>query len=240
MKLHRTGCVVLILPAALLFSTAPLNASYQEEATAMKQGFAKKIDPAKADAYQRGIDTLAESGILEDAVQKGDKAPDFTLMDVTGEKFTLSELLTKGPVVLVWYRGGWCPYCNVHLRTLQKSLDAFAETGAQLVAISPEQPNKTLTTAQKNALSFPVLSDPGNRVAAEYGIVFTLPDYVAERYSEFFDIEEYNGDKSQTLPLSASYVIDKDGTVTYAFLDADYKNRAEPAVLLQEAGKLIH
>lgn len=213
-------------------------ASVAQDLDTLKQSFAKKADPDKARDFQRGIDELAASGILESAVNVGDKAPNFLLPDMDGTQVSLEELLKKGPVVLVWYRGGWCPYCNLHLKALQKSLPDFKSAGAQLVAISPEQPDKVSITQKKQALGFEVLSDMGNRVAKSYGVVFTLPDYVAERYSTFFDIKDYNGDESQTLPLAAAYVINPEGVITYAFLDADYKRRAEPATLLAEVRKL--
>jgi len=230
-----------ILTAGCFLVSAPdshADESYKAQVKLMKKNSAKKPDPARTQDFERGIQELAESGILEKAVKKGDAAPDFTLPDIQGNPVTLSELLKKGPVVLVWYRGGWCPYCNLHLQTLQNALPDFQAAGAQLVAVSPELPAKTEITSQKHTLGFPVLSDQGNKTASAYGLVFTLPDYVSKRYHQFFNIEEYNGDKSETLPLSASYVIGQDGKVTYAFLDADYKKRAEPKTLIKKVKKL--
>jgi peroxiredoxin len=171
-------------------------------------------------------------GIVEEAVNVGDRAPDFTLPDATGEQVSLSTLLEKGPVVLVWYRGGWCPYCNMHLRAMQEALDAFGDHGATMVAVSPELPGRSLRTVGKNELAFPVLTDAGNRVAREYGLVFTLTDAVAERYRESFDMTAWYGNDANELPLAATYVIDRGGVVRYAFLDADYRNRAEPGDVL--------
>ena len=145
----------------------------------------------------------------------------------------LSDLLKDGPVILMWYRGGWCPYCNLALRAMQKELPAFQEKGAQLVAISPELPDKTLSTTEKHELKFNVLSDPKNAVAEKYRVVFELTPDVAEVYQEKFKLHEWNGDTSNRLPLAATYIIGQDGTVRWAFLDADYRKRAEPADILK-------
>ena len=137
--------------------------------------------------------------------------------------------MKKGPVVLTWYRGGWCPYCNLPLHALQEELPSFKALGASLIAISPELPDNSISTAEKNNLGFEVLSDVRNAVAKKYGIVFKLIEPVAESYNQGFGLNEHNGDQSNELPLAACYIIDTNGEVTYSFLDADYRNRAEPS-----------
>lgn len=171
-------------------------------------------------------------GILERAVNVGDRAPDFSLSDPQFKMVQLSKLLSDGPVVLTWYRGGWCPYCNIQLRAMQEVLPEIKALGGSLVALSPEIPDNSLDTREKNALEYYVLSDLGNRVAREYNLVYKLPARVAEQFEGRLDISAHNGDDSLELPLSATYVIDQDGTVTYAFIDTDYRNRAEPAEIL--------
>ncbi len=214
------------------------QATLQEQLDAKKQNFELKADDAKKKDYKEGIDAVRSSGILSTAKKVGDKAPDFVLTNASGKEIQLSTLLSEGAVVLTWYRGGWCPYCNLTLAALQDELPEFQKQGASLVALTPELPDKSLNTKEKNELQFEVLSDVGNKVAHTYGIVFELTDAVAKRYNDGFQLNAYNGDQSNTLPLAATYIIAKDGTITYAFLDADYRNRAEPAEITAELKKL--
>ncbi len=175
---------------------------------------------------------------MEAAKQLGDRAPDFSLTNAINESIKLSDYLTKGPVILTWYRGGWCPYCNITLHRLQKELPKFTELGATLIALSPELPDHSMSTKEKNELTFEVLSDIGNKVARDYGVVYKLPDPVAEAYDNAARLFEYNGDQSNELPLAATYVIAQDGTIQFAFLDADYKNRAEPDEIIRVLERL--
>lgn len=198
----------------------------QQELVDLKQKFTQSASEEKREAYEKGIQYVADSGIVNAALQLGDKAPDFILPNASGDTIHLTALLTNGPVILVWYRGGWCPYCNIYLRGLQQRLPEIHAAGAQLVAITPELPDNALDTQDKHNLAFHVLSDVGNQVASDYGVVFTLPDYVVQHYDLSFSLPEYNGDHSYTLPLAASYVIDNEGIVSYAYLDPDYRNRA--------------
>ncbi len=138
-------------------------------------------------------------------------------------------MLDKGPVVLNFYRGGWCPYCNLELNAYQKHLQEINELGASFVAISPQTPDKSLSTAEKNELKFQVLSDVGNKIADQFGLVFKLPTELQELYNNFgISLPKFNGDESWELPMPGTYVISKDGNVQYAFADADYTKRAEP------------
>jgi len=224
----------LALLALLPFIALPAATAetLKEQLDAKRAAFLEKAPPEKAASYQEGIDTVAGSGIYDAALKVGDKAPDFTLPDPTGKEVKLSDLLESGPVVLTWYRGGWCPYCNIALLALQKKLPEFKEAGAQLVAITPETPDHSLDTTEKQNLDFEVLSDVGNKVAEEYGIVFKMTPEVAAAMEKGFGLSKWNDDDSGELPLAASYVVAPDGTITYAFLDADYRNRAEPARLI--------
>lgn len=210
-------------------STLP---SVQKSLDARKKAFSLKADDAKKSDYENGIALIQASGVLDGAKQGGDKAPNFTLPNASGESIELYNMLKSGPVILVWYRGGWCPYCNIYLQHLQRAYPEFEKAGAQIIAISPELPNNTQATQKNNQLGFHVLSDVHNRVGKEYGVVYTLPDFIAKRYNQAFDMVKHNGDESAELPLSASYVISPNGVISYAFLDADYRNRAEPADLL--------
>lgn len=193
---------------------------------------------ARQQAYREGIEEVRRSGILDRALTVGDKAIDFELPTANGTNVRLSELLAVGPVVVTFYRGNWCPYCNRQLQGLQEVLNELQGAGAQLVAVSPELPEKGLATQEKNHLAFPLLSDKGNVVARQYGIVFRVSDKVMPYYRRFFNMEEYNGDRSYELPLAATYVISGDGVIRYAFLDADYKRRADPQEALSTLRQL--
>ena len=214
------------------------ESSLQEELDSMNKKFMEKADKDKIEVYEKGIQEVRESGILENALNVGDKAIGFELQNPTGEKVTLEEYLKEGPVILTWYRGGWCPYCNMTLHKLQEYLPQYKELGANLIALTPETPDKSLTTQEKHALQFEVLTDTDNGVAKQYGIVFKLNPEVSQYYKERFSLEEYNDTDSDELPLAAAYIIGQDGIIKYAFLDADYKKRAEPSVLLEELKKL--
>lgn len=197
-----------------------------------KADWAQKASDEIKRIYGEGIDSVENSGIVTTAKQVGDQAPNFSLKNAKGEAVQLSDYLAKGPVVLTWYRGGWCPYCNLTLRHLQAALPDFQAAGAQLLALTPELPDKSLSTQEKNELVFEVLTDKNLEVARQYGIVFKLTDEVATVYNKNFSLEDYNGNDSDELPLAATYVIAADGTITYAFLDAEYRRRAEPADIL--------
>lgn len=201
-----------------------------KELAARSAEFADKADPEMLRIFTEAIDRLAESGILEGVKTKGDKAPDFELSDVNGNTVNFKDLLTEGPVVLTFYRGGWCPYCNLQLRAYQENLDKFQAIGANLVAISPEQPDNSLDTTEKNELEFTVLSDPGNDVADKFGLRYEIDPVLTERFAPI--LEGYNGDESHTLPLTATYVVGTDGTIKFSYVTADYKLRAEPSDII--------
>ncbi|WP_109829828.1 peroxiredoxin-like family protein [Reichenbachiella versicolor] len=196
-----------------------------------KSTFSLKADEDTKKVYKEGIESVEKSGIVTSAKQVGDKAPEFTLNNALGEPVSLSEYLKKGKVVLTWYRGNWCPYCNLTLHALQEELSNFKANGANLIALTPELPDQSITTKEKHELQFEVLSDIGNTVAKEYGIVFKLTDEVTKRYNMAFELNKHNGDESNELPLAATYIISQNGEIEYAFLDADYRNRAEPTEL---------
>ncbi|MBH0034684.1 AhpC/TSA family protein [Pseudoalteromonas sp. NZS71_1] len=176
---------------------------------------------------------LIAQHIKDNALQIGQKVENFSLANHNGENIELADLLKKGPVIISFYRGGWCPYCNLELKALNDYLPQFKTQNAQLVAISPQQPDETLSTAQKNDLEFDVLSDVSNKVAEQFGLLFTLDERIQALYTQFgIDFEHYYGDKSFKLPLPATYVINQEGVITYAFLNEDYTLRAEPTDIM--------
>ena len=193
----------------------------------------EKLPENVIEIFAEGIKEVAESGVVEAALKEGDEAIDGQLPDANGNLVKLSDLWAKGPVVAIWYRGGWCPYCNIQLVAMQETLPAIKAAGGTLVAITPETPDNSLTTTEKNKLEFVVLSDAGNQLAHKYGLVFKLPEKVSPLYKQFIDLSKYNGDESDELPLAATYVIDKAGKIRYSFIDANYTTRAEPADIVE-------
>ena len=191
-------------------------------------------------ARSRGwAEEWVRAGFGRDALREGDRAPRFSLPDQFGEPVALDALLRQGPALVTFYRGGWCPYCNLQLRLYQRILPQIRAFGAGLVAISPELPNHTLSTAEKNDLSFPVLSDTGNQVARAFGLVFRVDDETRQRYlSNGNDLASINGDASWELPVTGSFIIDQSGLVRRAFAHADYTQRLEPETILADLREL--
>lgn len=176
---------------------------------------------------------LIAQHVRDNALQVGQKVANFSLANHCGDTVALTDLLAKGPVIISFYRGGWCPYCNLELKALNDYLPKFKAHNAQLVAVSPQLPDESLSTAQKNELEFDVLSDVSNIVANQFGLLFTLDERIQSLYTGFgIDFESYYGDKSFKLPLPATYVINQDGIITYAFISEDYTLRAEPEAVL--------
>jgi peroxiredoxin len=174
--------------------------------------------------------SLAASGMADRALKAGERAADFSLPDATGSMVSLGGLLKHGPVVVSFYRGGWCAYCNLELRALQAALPEIRSLGANLVAISPQQPNQSLSTREKNALAFPVLSDIDSNVARAFGIAFDVAEELRPIYARCgHALPDKNGTDGWVLPIPATYVVDRTGLVALAFVDIDYHHRLEPA-----------
>lgn len=189
-----------------------------------------KRHPGEAQAImQSAIDELVSSSILDNALKTGDKIPNITLPNAKGETVELYKLLQKNLIVLTFYRGGWCPYCNLELKAYQNRLNDIKSKGAELIAISPEIPDNSLTTSEKNNLDFEVLSDIDNNFARQIGLVFQLPESLQELYKKFgINLDENQKNTNQELPIAATYIIKKDATISYHFLEEDYKLRANP------------
>ena len=189
----------------------------------------EKIPPQVMEVMMKATEKLKKSDIEAGALKKGDKAPDFTLPDHKGGTTSLAALLASGPVVISFYHGTWCPYCNLELKALQERLPEITDLGASMIAISPQTPDNSMTIAEKQALEFDVLSDLGNRVAREFGLVFRLDESLRPIYQKFgIDLAGFNADDSFELPIPATYVIGGDGVIIDAFVDANYVARMEP------------
>ena len=189
---------------------------------------------------EAGFTPAVSAEAAEDtAINTGDRAPAFELRDTAGRPVSLDGLLDDGPVVLTWYRGGWCPYCTESLAEFERDAGAITAAGATLVAISPETATNARSTKGERGLGFTLLSDPGNRVAGDFGLVFSLSERTRDRYRGFgIDLAAANGDDSWTLPLAATYVIDTDGRVAWAFVTDDYTERPDPPRVLEALRRL--
>ncbi|WP_226659174.1 peroxiredoxin-like family protein [Pseudalkalibacillus hwajinpoensis] len=179
---------------------------------------------------------LLDSGIAT-GLTEGDQAPDFTLKNANGKFITLSEELKKGPVILNFYRGGWCPYCNLELRAYEEILNDIKAEGAQLIAISPQTPDQSLTTQEKNNLSYEVLSDTSQEVIKNYNLLFEMPDYLIKTYRDDFniDLSDFNSKEDPwRLPVAGTVVISQDGTIMTSSANVDYMYRAEPREVLMQ------
>ena len=187
------------------------------------------VPPAVIETMHRATAELVASGQAERARHAGDVAPAFTLADPDGHPVSSAELLAHGPLVLTFYRGVWCPYCNMELEALQAALPEIQARGAGVVAISPQTPPNSRKSTRQNQLTFPILSDVGGEVSQAFGLRFALPDYLIELYKGFKnDLPTFNGDPAWTLPMPARYVIGTDGVIAYAEVNPDYTRRPDP------------
>jgi peroxiredoxin len=207
--------------------------SMEQELASFKAEFSRTAPAGRAALYEAKIEELRADFALASAVGVDEAAPDFALPNAAGKSIVLKELLRSGPVILTFYRGGWCPYCNIQLRAYQSVLPQISASGARLVAISPQLPDYSLDTANKNALTFDVLSDVRNEVARSYGLVYSLPEEIrAALRSNNKALPSINGDQSWELPVPATYVIARDQHVALAYVEVDYRKRLEPEALL--------
>lgn len=177
-------------------------------------------------------------GVGEHTKKRGDTAPDVTVLDSQGEPFRLANQWTARPLIVVFFRGGWCNYCNLQLRDWQRHHEALGRLGATLLAISPQAPEKTTATAQGNSLAFPILSDTDLAAANAFGIAFTLPPELVEYFAQIgTDIPVLNGNGLWALPVPATYLIDTRGVIQYADVEPDYRRRPDPADALRALEK---
>ena len=205
----------------------------EQQLEEFKEQFLRTAPAGRPALYEAKIEELRTSFALEAAAGLGSIASDFRLPDVKGNLVSLSDLLLDGPVVVTFYRGGWCPYCNIQLRAYQAALPQMAALGARLVAISPQLPDQSLSTAQADELTFHVLSDVGNQTARRFGLVYSLPEELrAALRSNNKALPGINGDESWELPVPATYVIARDGRIVLAYIEVDYRKRLGPEAIL--------
>ncbi len=213
-----------------------LKAQTEAKVAAGRKGnpdFMKGVDEtiAQAKAFQQGANALDLNQI----------APSFELPNQHGQSVQLTELLAKGPVVVTFYRGSWCPYCNLQLKALQARLPEIHALGAQLVAISPQVPDGSLSDDEISKMDFLVLSDQNADVAASYGVAWQVPTFLLEhmRVDRGLNLESVNNGNSRVLPIPATFVLDKQGKVTWRYVDVDYRTRSEPEDIISALKNLV-
>lgn len=211
----------------------------EEELAEQRRRSARSSDEHWKTTLARVRQVLADSDIEDEALKVGDRAPMFELPDAFGNVIRLADLLKDGPVILSFYRGQWCPYCNIELRALQRALTDVQATGSTLVAVSPNVPDISRELIEKLGLAFPVLTDHDNLVAKEFRIAFEMiPEHVELYESRGRDIRLFNGTQARELPTPATYVVDTDGVIRYAYINVDYRTRAEPSEVVAAAAAL--
>lgn len=216
-----------------LASIAKSGLPLQGKLDAFKFEFDNNLAPrAAVDALHRSVDELIASGAEGRALQVGDVAPAFTLPDANGNPVSSSALLAKGPLVVSFYRGIWCPFCNFELSALEEVRSGIESRGAILVAISEQTAPNSRRSQQQNGLGFPILGDHAGDIAAQFGVRWTLPDYLRDTHKALgADLPQFNGEDSWTLPMPARFVIAQDGKIVYAEVNADYTRRPEPSAI---------
>ncbi len=192
-----------------------------------------KVEPQDLEVMTKAAEDLAEK-LPSPGLKIGETAPDFALKNAHGKTVKMSNLLKKGPVILVFYRGAWCPYCNIELHALNESLPKFEKFGAALVAITPQTPDKSLAQVTKDGYPFEILSDLDDSVIKDYGLYWEVSSELDAAYKHSFglDVAAFNGKGRRGLPVPGTFVIDKSGIVRAAFADTDYKKRMEPADIM--------
>ncbi len=205
----------------------------------MKSDAAKTLDKEDWAIFEKDKKELAAK-MPNPGLKVGDKAPDFTLKNAFGKNVSLSSLTKKGPVILVFYRGAWCTICNIQLHALNSSLPTFKKYGAQLLAITPQKPDRSKEQIKKDGYPFEVLSDLDYSVLKNYNLYFEVPQYLTKLYKEKFniDVAQYNGKGRYGLPVPATYIIDNKGIIRAAYARTDYTKRMEPKAILAALKKL--
>ncbi|WP_258171225.1 peroxiredoxin-like family protein [Paenibacillus sp. R14(2021)] len=213
--------------------------SMKAELEQSKAGFITTAPEEMQEAFFRHMKEQLESGIVF-GLKEGAKAPDFTLANPLGEQVSLYDELAKGPVVLTFYRGSWCPFCNIQLRAYQQLLPDIEKLGGQLIAVSPQSPDNSLSQKEKEELAFQVISDPNGQVADSYNVLYEVPDYLKPVFTNNFglDLTAFNATVRWILPVPATYIIDQQGSIRFAHVNPDFMERLEPGEIINQLKKL--
>lgn len=226
----------------ILLLVAPTGMAAANELPSYKQSLEQYMEKSK---NEKSPFSTSDMAVMENAgkdlassmpapgIKVGEKAPDFVLNNALGKPVSLKDKLQQGPVVLVFYRGAWCPFCNMHLHVLQESLPEFQKYGAQLITVTPQSPDKSVEQFKEKGYPFEVLSDLDSKVMKDYKLYFELPAELVEVYKNHgLDIEAFNGKGRNVLPVPGSFVIDTNGIVRAMHADTDYKKRMEPSAII--------
>lgn len=208
--------------------------SYAEQYKQIVQNFISSLSPEAQQIVAKSFEQIMASDDGRNALKEGDAAIDFSLPNAKGEPTQLSRLLEQGPVVLNFYRGGWCPFCNLEFKSLHDILPQIKQLGATLIGISPELPDNSLDTMEKHNLQFEVLSDVGNKIADQYGLVMKVPEIIRPLYLDWgLDLPKFNGEDTWELPIPATYVINRNGKIIKAYVNKNYTERMEPTDIIK-------
>ncbi len=200
-----------------------------QELKAKRENSANTIPEDKYTVMQQSTRALLDAKISNKALQSGDVLPDFELPDENQHTVHLNDVLQDKYLIVSFYRGGWCPYCNMELRALQQLSDEFKNLGADLVAISPETPDNSMTTSEKNGLKFKILSDIDNIYAKQLNLAFQMPGELREVYHSFgLHVDKHNGNTNYELPMPATYIVDHNKKIIHHFVPEDYTQRLDP------------
>jgi len=244
--MHHLNCSLCYL--CILLLVTPTGAGAANEVPSYEQSLAQHMEKSKGKKSPFSPDDLAimkkagkdlARNMPAPGIRVGEKAPDFVLNNALGKSVNLKDRLKQGPVVLVFYRGAWCPFCNMHLHTLQQSLPEFKKYGAQLITITPQTPDKSVEQFKEKGYPFEVLSDLNSKVMKDYKLYFELPADLVEVYKNHgLDIEAFNGKGRNVLPVPGSFVIDKNGFVHAMQAETDYLKRMEPSAIIDALKKM--
>lgn len=213
--------------------------SLQKRLDTLKEEFTANVPSDALEVMNRETDKLIASDILSKAITVGQKLPDGRLAAVSGGDVEIDRLINGKPLVISFYRGGWCPYCNLELKALESISNEIETLGANIIAMSPESISHIKETKKKNGVSFEVYSDDGSRFAKALGLVFTLPKSLQDIYLAFdIDVEKHNGESKFELPIPTTLIVKPNREIVYIFADGDYAKRSEPNKILEVLRRL--
>lgn len=237
----------LLLAALSLSVLLPLQPLLAEAGSDTLQerieAYKARQDPDRMSAADRAVMKQAQQDLAErlpdPGLDVGERVPDFTLPNALGEEVRLYDLLDQGPVVLTFYRGAWCPYCNLELRALTEAHPDIEDHGARLIAVTPQQPDQSLKQVREDGYPFEILSDVNDSVMKDYNLYFEVSAELNAVYRKMgLNLEAFNGEGRRGLPVPGTFVIDRDGVIRAAFADVDYTRRMEPAAVVEALKRL--
>ncbi|MGD8885731.1 MAG: redoxin domain-containing protein [Gammaproteobacteria bacterium] len=219
-------------------NATPVSTLAEQTAKVRDEFIASQPDEDKA-IIGAAMEKLMASDFGARALNVGDRIPHFTLPNASGEPVAIADYIAKGPVVLSFYRGGWCPFCNLEFKALSEALPAIRERGATLIGVSPELPDVAQQTVSQHNIPFEVLSDVGNEVIKQFGLLTYVYEEMRPLYLKWgLDVPAHNGDERWEMPIPATYVIDEQGVIRAGYVNKDYTQRMEPAEIIDALDKL--